>query len=272
MGKKKTVIGSYEVIKQIGEGGFAYTYLGKHQLLGEFACLKQNIELDEDDRELLLKEAKLLWNIDFYCLPSLRDVIELDDGSIVIAMRFVQGVELFKLVRDKYPRGLHPEHVCWITQRLLETLRYLHSEMVIHGDIKPQNIILAESRKYKDCASHAAWLVDFGLSTLKPRRYTRCPGCTPAYAAPEQLAGKPPIPETDVFGLGITAIHALGGDIGAMTMPRSVPEPLQRYFSQMVVRNPLKRPNDLLELQQQLAHLRKKLFGSSASGRPLKIR
>ena len=61
MGRKKepVIVGEYEIIKQIGEGGFAYTYLAKHTLLGTYACLKQNIDLDDEDRAILLKEAKL---------------------------------------------------------------------------------------------------------------------------------------------------------------------------------------------------------------------
>ncbi len=273
MGKdKRPRVGNYEIIKQIGEGGFAYTYLARHVLLDAYVCLKQNIELDPEDRAILLQEAKMLFGLDFYCLATVRDVIELDDESIVVVMRFVDGAELYKLKEEMYPKGIDPEAVCWMTQRLLETLKYLHSESIIHGDIKPQNIILAESRKYPGFASHAAWLVDFGLATLKPKRMTRCPGYTPAFAAPEQLAGKPPIPHTDIYGLGATMIHALGGDIGAMTMPDSVPGDLQRFFSQMVVRQALKRPSDISKLQRHLSDLRQKLFGSRASGKPLRIR
>lgn len=272
MGKKRTIVGNYEIVRQIGEGGFAYTYLARHTLLGTYACLKQNIELDPEDREILLKEAKMLYNLDFYCLATVRDVIELDDESIVVVMRFVDGAELYKLKEEMYPGGIDPEAVCWMTQRLLETMRYLHSESIVHGDIKPQNIILAESRKYPGFASHAAWLVDFGLATLRPKRMTRCPGYTPAFAAPEQLAGKPPIPETDVYGLGATMIHTLGGDIGSMTMPDSVPRRMQEYFSRMVVRQPLRRPSDLGKLQRELSDMRQKLFGSRASGKPLRIK
>ncbi|MFH1047464.1 MAG: serine/threonine-protein kinase [Patescibacteria group bacterium] len=275
MGKKKkpVIIGEYEILKQIGEGGFAYTYLGRHTVLKNcFACVKQNIELDDEDRAILLKEAELLWKIDFYCLPSLRACYKLDDGSIVIVMRFVDGAELYKLKEAMYPEGIDPEAICWMTQRLLETLRYLHSMEVIHGDIKPQNIILEESGEYPGYASHAAWLVDFGLATLKPRRMTRCPGYTPAFAAPEQLDGKPPIPETDVYGLGATMIHALGGDIGSMTMPPTVPRKLREFFSRMVVRQPLKRPGDLGKIQRELSDLRKELFGGRASGKPFRIK
>ena len=52
-------IGNYEVIKQIGEGGCARTYLAKHLILKEKACLKQNLDISPEDTKLLIKEAKL---------------------------------------------------------------------------------------------------------------------------------------------------------------------------------------------------------------------
>src|SRR3989339_107182 len=191
-----TIIGNYKLVKKIGEGGFAKTYLAEHLILKEKACVKQNIELDELDAELLLKEAKLLWHIHHYSLPTLRDFIRCDDGSFVMVMTFIEGKELFKIFAEDYPDGIDPEHVSWMMQRLLNALGYLHFHGIIHGDVKPQNIIIQ--------ADHNAVLVDYGLSTIRPRRFTRCPGCTPAFAAPEQLVGRPPLPETDIYGLGVS--------------------------------------------------------------------
>ena len=64
----KVTIGNYEVIKQIGEGGCARTYLARHVFLGEPACLKQNLEITKEEEEALLKEARVLWHIHHYSL------------------------------------------------------------------------------------------------------------------------------------------------------------------------------------------------------------
>ena len=140
------ILGNYKVLKQIGEGGFARTYKAVHLILDEFACLKQNIDLSVEDTKLLINEAKLLWHIHHYSLPTLRDFIKSDDGSYVLAMTFVEGKDLFKVVEEDYPEGIDPEHVSWMLQRLLNSLHYLHFHGVIHGDVKPQNI--EQSRRY----------------------------------------------------------------------------------------------------------------------------
>ena len=259
-----TRIGNYTVLKQIGEGGFARTYLARHTILGEMACLKQNIELSDVDVRLLKKEAKLLWHVHHHSLPTLRDFIQLDDGSYVMVMTFVEGKDLQKIVDEDYPEGIDPEHVCWMMQRLLNALHYLHYYGIIHGDVKPANIMIKPEE-------HNAILVDYGLATLKPRSRTKVEGYTPAFAAPEQVAGKPPIPETDIYGLGVSMIHALGGNYIGMTFPDSIPRKLQDFISQMVRRNPLDRPSSASELIRPLSDLREELFGSRSSGKTLMV-
>ncbi len=258
------IIGNYEVIKQIGEGGFAYTYLAKHRLLGEMACLKQNINLSPEDTELLLGEAKLLWHIHHYSLPTLRDFIQCDDGSYVLVMTYIEGKELYKIVQEDYPQGIEPEHVCWMTQRMLNALHYLHFHGVIHGDVKPQNVIIKPEE-------HNAVLVDYGLATLRPGRKSRTAGYTPAFAAPELILGQPPIPETDLYGLGVTMIYALGGDSYNKAYPSTVPRELQDFFNRLVVYDPLQRPRSAEELIRPLSDLREKIYGRRSSHLTLQI-
>lgn len=259
-----TIVGNYEVIKEIGTGGFARTYLCKHTLLGEMACLKQNIDLNKEDKIILRNEAKLLWKIHHHSLPTLRDYMELDDDSCVLVMTYIKGKDLYKIVTEDYPKGVEPEHICWMTQRLLNALHYLHFHGIIHGDVKPQNILIVPKE-------HNAVLVDYGLSTLNPKSRTKTVGCTEAFAAPEQLAGMPPLPETDIYGLGLTMIYALGGNIKSMIYPTSVPKELQEFFNQMVVRDPKKRPQSAEELVKPLSEIREKVFGRKSSGKDLKI-
>ncbi|MFA7662538.1 MAG: serine/threonine-protein kinase [Patescibacteria group bacterium] len=257
MTKKR--IGNYYILKQIGEGGFARTYLAEHTILKQMACLKQNINLSKEDTALLIQEATLLWEIHHHSLPSLRDFIDCGDGSFAMIMSYISGKDLFKIKEEDYAQGISPEHVCWMTQRCLGGLRYLHHHGVVHNDVKPHNMIVQPRE-------HNVFMVDYGLSTLRPDRYTKCPGYTPAFAAPEQIQGKPPIPETDIFGLGLTMIYALGGDIGTKQMPSSVPKQLQEYFLRMVKYDPLSRPRNAIELTDELLALRKKLFGRTSSG------
>ncbi len=262
------IIGNYKMIKQIGEGGFARTYLAQHvhfKRRPRYACVKQNINLEPADAVLLEQEADLLWDIHHYSLPSLKDYFPLEDGSFVMVMDYIKGKDIFKVVTEDFPKGIPPKHVCWITQRLLNATHYLHTKGVIHGDIKPQNILLEPDYE------HNAWLVDYGLASLRPGRLSRSPGCTEAFAAPEQLEGRPPIPETDIYGLGVTMIFALGGNFVGKTYPDHVPKEMQDFFNQMVRHDPLKRPKTAEELIRPWSDIRMKLFGSRTSKEPLKL-
>jgi len=257
------IIGNYEVLKQIGEGGFATTYLARHRILDEMACVKQNLRLDAEDEALLLKEAKLLWHIHHHSLPTLRDFFKHTDGSSIMVMSYIDGKDLYKIVKENYPKGIDPEHVCWMTQRLLNALYYLHYRGIIHGDVKPQNIMIQKN--------HNAVLVDYGLATLRPRRITECPGYTPAFAAPEQVEGLPPIPETDIYGLGASMIFALGGDHHSATFPDSVDPRIREFFLSMVAHDPMKRPNNANKLLDPLRELRLSCFGRTESGKEFTI-
>ncbi|MBI4440622.1 serine/threonine protein kinase [Candidatus Woesearchaeota archaeon] len=252
-----TFIGSYEIIRQIGEGGFGRTYEAKHVLLEERACLKQNINLSGADAELLRQEAKLLWNVHHHSLPAMRDFFKAADGSYIMAMSFIDGKPLDKAI-EKH-NALNPETVCWISQRLLNALYYLHSSGIVHGDVKPPNVIVQPK-------VHNAVLVDYGLACLRPTRTSSAIGYTAVYSAPEILAGRPPLPESDLYSLGLTMMYMLGGDPMAKSYPDHVPKQLQHYCDGLVKHNALERPNwDKGDLIARLAEVRQELFGRKSS-------
>jgi len=246
-------IGNYEIIKQIGEGGFGRTYEARHTVLAEKACLKQNINLTAEDAELLKNEAKLLWNVQHQSLPAMRDFFKANDGSYIMAMSFVEGKTLDKIIAKH--KGLHPEEVSWITQRLLNALYYLHSSGIVHGDVKPPNVIVQPR-------AHNAFLVDYGLASLRPSRTTSAVGYTAIFAAPEIIEGKPPLPESDLYSLGLTMIYAFGGDPIAKSFPDYVPKPLQEYTNSLIRYNPIDRMNwEKQDLVARLSDIRQEVFG-----------
>jgi serine/threonine protein kinase len=140
-------------------------------------------------------------------------------------------------------RRLDAETVCWITERVLNALRYLHFHGVVHGDVKPQNIIVQPDK-------HMVVLVDYGLSLIRPSADSSAKGYTPFYASPEQIAGLTLLPESDFYSLGMTMIAALGGDLGR----------------KMVAHDILDRPRwDKEDLIETLQKARVKSFGRSSS-------
>ena len=235
-------MGPYEVMRVLGEGAFARTLEARHRLLGSKACLKVGRLRIHDDA--LLAEARILWDLHHPSLPTLRDVFWHTDGALVLALRLVEGTPLDRAGR------LEVRQAGRILGRLLRALRMLHFKGIVHNDIKPANIILEPDRR-------EAVLVDFGMSSVRPRSRTSAPGYTPAFVAPELEDGRPPTPESDLYALGMTMMDALGGDIEDRVPPEGVPEPLLKLLRDMTrrdaaarcsweVRDPLERLEGML--------------------------
>ena len=119
-------------------------------------------------------------------------------------MDYIDGRTLEDIVDEKGP--IHPEDVCWITERLLGALYYIHFNGVIHSDVKPQNVFVEPSKR-------DIKLIDFGLSYYKPKSTSKAIGYTPRYAAPEQLTNtKTDITyKADQFAIGVIAYFILTG-------------------------------------------------------------
>ena len=256
-------LGNYQVLEQIGEGAFGRTYKARHVILKEMACLKQNINATLEDVELLTCEAKLLWAVHHHSLPTLRDFFKTSDGNCVIAMTYIDGVTIDKIVQKH--GGIDPEHVCWMTQRLLNALNYLHAHGIVHCDVKPNNIIVKPEE-------HNAILVDYGFASLRPKQQTKPGGYTEAFAAPELIYEKPPLPQTDLYSLAMTMMYALGGNPIKKTYPLNVPSEMSEFFNKFLSSNPLHRPDwEKNDLVKELSDLRVKVFGRKQSNKELKV-
>ena len=70
-----------------------------------------------------------------FSIPTIRDIVRLDDGSPMLVMSYIPGLTLEKVI--KKVGKLDAEHVAWIAERCLNVLMYLHYNGVVHGDVKP---------------------------------------------------------------------------------------------------------------------------------------
>ena len=251
-------IGNYKVLELIAEGGFGKTYKGEHLYLKEPVCIKHSHYISKEDEEILRKEAKAIWDLRHHGLPAIRDMVRLEDSSFALVMSYIPGPTLEKII-DKNKK-LEPEHVAWISERVLGALWYLHMHGVIHGDVKPQNIIVQPE-------SHAIVLVDYGLSAIQPSHKDGAIGYTPFFAAPEQVNGGPLLPESDFYGLGMTMIYALGGDLAKKRVPSSVPDSLCNFIGKLITHDVLNRPKwENQNLIDEIGEVREKAFGRRRSG------
>ncbi|MCG2718317.1 MAG: protein kinase [Nanoarchaeota archaeon] len=252
------IIGNYRVDELIAEGGFGKTYKGEHIVVGEPVCIKHAHYVSPQDEEILLDEAKSIWDLRHFGIPTMRDMVKMDDDSLALVMSYVPGPTLEQIVENV--GGLDPEHVAWLTERALNVLKYLHFNGVVHGDVKPQNIIIQPE-------NHTVVLVDYGLSLVRPSYNSESIGYTPLYASPEQEKGFTLLPESDFYSLGMTMIYALGGDVIKRKVPKATPDSMCDFIKEMLVYDILSRPNwqkgDLCQIIQKI---RKKEFGRTRSG------
>lgn len=258
-------IGEYKVLEKIAEGGFGSTYRGEHLLLGQPVCIKHCLRISAIDEQILLNEARAMWDLRHFAVPAVRGVVKLPDGSYALVASYIPGPTLEKVIEKS--GKLDPEHVCWIIERVLNALKYIHFHGVVHGDIKPQNIIVQP-------ACHMAVLVDFGLSMIKPTSRSDSKGYTPYFAPPEQIDGRPLLPESDLYSMGVTMIYCLtGGNLDAVKrreVPNYVPGELRNFIRKLIVRDVNARsrwPERPIEkdLCDELLEIRTQVFGRSRS-------
>ena len=255
--KKGKLVGEYLITEKIAEGGFGTTYKGEHVKLRMPVCIKHANNISKSDEELLIEEAKSIWDLRHYSIPVIRDILKLEDGSVALVMSYIEGPTVAQIMEKK--KHLDPEHISWITSRVLNVLKYLHFNGVVHGDIKPQNIIVQPH-------SHQIVLVDYGLATIRPQSTSTNKGYTPIFAAPEQIEGKPLVPETDFYGLGTTMIYCLGGDVEQRRVPEHTPDAMCKFIKKLIPLEVLSRPNWKEDLCNTYANVREECFGRKESG------
>lgn len=263
MGRNRTEIGPYNITKFIAEGGFGKTYKAEHKVLGVPACIKHCSNISEDANEILAAEAKAIWDLRHFSIPAIRDLVKLRDGSTALVMSYIEGPTLAQII-DKYntdKKKLDPEHVAWITQRVLNALWYMHDLGVVHGDIKPQNIIIQPK-------THTVVIVDFGLAMVKPMHSDRSIGYTELFSPPEQLRGSPLIPQSDFYSLGMTMLYALSGSqerTERREVPSTTPETFAKFIKNMIVHDALSRPEKAGVLYKEMEDVRRNSFNRANS-------
>jgi WD40 repeat protein/class 3 adenylate cyclase/tRNA A-37 threonylcarbamoyl transferase component Bud32 len=201
----------YEVLAHVGSGGEAQIVKALDRQHGRFVALKIRPVHDQAAREDMLGEARVLLTLAPHpALPLVReDFFDRDD--YVVAMDWVEGTDLATLLAENGRPGLAPSSVLAYLAQAAEALTHLHSQSppVIHGDVKPGNLILTKGGRIK--------LVDFGLSSAT--NVPRVRAGTPGYRAPELAAGAVPSRASDIYALAATAFALLTGSAPAGVLP-----------------------------------------------------
>jgi class 3 adenylate cyclase/WD40 repeat protein/energy-coupling factor transporter ATP-binding protein EcfA2 len=206
--------GRYEVLESLGSGGEARVVKALDRQHGRLVALKLRQLGAAPERDDLLAEARLLLGLTPHpSLPLVREDF-FEGDQYVIVMDYVDGTDLARLLRDKGAPGLPTSSVLGYLAEAAEALTHLHRHdpPIIHGDVKPANLILTRGGHVK--------LVDFGLSSTLGMDGSR--RGTSGFRAPELGNGAPPSRASDIYALAATAWTLLSG-----SPPAEVPPALQ---------------------------------------------
>ena len=200
-----TQIGKYKIVELVGEGAMGTVYRATDSVLGRTVAVKvmnASIARQQDHRQRFLREAQAAGSLQHPNVVTIYDLGELD-GHLFIAMEFVHGTDLEKLMTAVEPLKLQSK--LDVIVDVLMGLSYAHKHGIVHRDIKPANIRIGED-------GHAK-IMDFGVAHLASSDMTRTGLVvgTPSYMAPEQVMGGKAVPGTDLFAVGAVLYHLLTG-------------------------------------------------------------
>ena len=206
-----TMLAGYRIERFLGHGGMGVVYLAAQVSLDRSIALKliaPEHAADPAFRERFLRESRVAASIDHPNVVPVHEAGEAD-GVLYVAMRYVEGSDLGALLRAT--GEFEPERAARIVAQIGEALDAAHARGLVHRDVKPANVLVADPGGAEHC-----YLTDFGLTkqTVTTEATMTQPGAvmgTVQYMAPEQLRGGTVDARTDVYALGCVLHELLAG-------------------------------------------------------------
>ena len=262
----------YELRTLIGSGGMAYVYLAGDEVLGRevaLKLLKERYAEDEEFVERFKREAKSAAALSSPYIVPIFDRGETDDGTYYITMEYLPGGTLKE--RITATRALRPQAAAEVALQVAKALETAHVRGVVHRDIKPRNILVSDSGHVK--------VADFGIArAVEATTISHADDILGSvkYMSPEQAAGDPVGPASDLYSLGVVLYEMLTGRVPfevetpadvpvrhALVPPphprkldSEVPEDLDAITMRLLATKPEDRYGSAGEVIQELGRLR----------------
>ena len=231
----KLLVGRYELIGRIGEGGMAVVYKAKDRLLNRFVAVKilrPEFTKDAQFVDSFRKESQAAAGLQHPNIVSVYDVGH--EGNIYfIVMELIDGMPLSEYIAQKAPMDYR--EVVRITKQVAQALSIAHKNNIIHRDIKPHNIMMTKSGIAK--------LGDFGIAkAISDSTLTETSKIIGSvhYFSPEQARGSYVDERSDIYSLGIIMYEMLTGRV-----PFDGDNPVQ--VALMHINNDVPRPSLLVK-------------------------
>ncbi|MBS9535498.1 serine/threonine protein kinase [Mycobacterium sp. M1] len=203
----------FSIVRLLGTGGMSEVYLAKHPRLNRYDAVKilpAQFSADTGYRRRFEREADLAASLSHAHIVSVHDRGEFE-GQLWISMDYVDGTDAAALRRDHYPNGMPRTEVSTIITAIGSALDFAHGRGLLHRDVKPANILLADPG-----TDHARILLaDFGIARAihdtAELTATNTTLGTLNYTAPEQLLGNEIDGRADQYALAASAYYLLTG-------------------------------------------------------------
>ena len=204
----------YEIVRELGRGGMGVVYLANNRLMGRQEVLKvvgRHLVERPEVLERFLREIRTAAKLQHGNIVTAYAAMRFGP-SLVLAMEYVEGLDLAKIVKAKGPLPI--AHACYYVHQAALGLQHAHERGMVHRDIKPANLILA-----RDGKKAIVKLLDFGLAkvTSEGRADSGLTSegqmlGTPDYIAPEQIRDAQSADiRADIYSLGCTFYYLLTG-------------------------------------------------------------
>lgn len=208
------VIAGYTISRLLGAGGMGEVYLAKHPRLPRYDALKvlsASVCADSEYRQRFNREADIAATLWHPHIVQVHDRGEFE-GRLWISMDHVEGTDAAALLSQRFPEGMPPDLVVRIVAAVGDALDYAHQRGLLHRDVKPANILIADPQTEHE----RIMLADFGIARrvgeASSLTATNMTVGTVAYSAPEQLTADEHIDgKADQYALAATAFQLLTG-------------------------------------------------------------
>lgn len=197
----------YQIEGRIGSGGMAEVYRARDLTLERTVAIKllrDNFSQDPAFRERFRQEAKAAANLSHPNIVTVHD-FGFDEKQIYIVMEYIPGTDLKTILESRGKLGV--EEALHLIIQACAGIGFAHRAGLVHCDVKPHNMIVTPDQRLK--------VTDFGiaraLASIRPQEITDVVWGSPQYFSPEQAAGRPPSPSSDVYGLGVVLYEMLTG-------------------------------------------------------------
>ncbi|WP_445529361.1 serine/threonine-protein kinase [Streptomyces cyslabdanicus] len=255
---KRLLAGRYRLGDVLGRGGMGTVWRAEDETLGRTVAVKElrfPSNIDEDEKRRLitrtLREAKAIARIRDTSAVTVFDVVDEDDRPWIV-MELVEGKSLAEVIRED--GLLEPRRAAEVGLAVLDVLRSAHAQGILHRDVKPSNVLIADDGRVV--------LTDFGIAQVEGDPSITSTGMlvgAPSYISPERARGHKPGPAADLWSLGGLLYASVEGtppyDKGSaiatltavMTEPLGEPRnagPLRDVIHGLLNKDPVERLDD----------------------------